>query len=272
MADSAKEAWGSGDAYERYVGRWSRLVAAEFLGWLDVESGLRWGDVGCGTGALTERILAASDPVSIVAIDRADGFIRAARERVRDPRVHFDLGDAMTLAWPANSCDATVSGLVLNFVPNPRAMAAEMLRVTRAGGTVGVYVWDYGGGMQMMRHFWDVAVQIHPHDSQHDQAERFPICHPVALETLFRELGLNSISVRAIDVATLFRDFDDYWSPFLGKQGAAPTYLAGLDADARDRIRDTLKARLPVAADGSIALTARAWAVQGKVQPNARSR
>ena len=122
--------------------------------------------------------------------------------------------------------------------------------------------------MQMMRHFWDVAVEINLHDSKLDQAERFPICQPEPLETLFRQVGLSSVSVRAIDVATIFRDFDDYWTPFLGKQGAAPIYLAGLDTGARDRIRDTLKARLAMAADGSIALTARAWAVQGKVPPN----
>lgn len=270
MTDSAKVTWGSGDAYELYVGRWSRPVAWEFLKWLNVEPGLRWGDVGCGTGVLAECILLGWGPTSIIAIDRAEGFIRAARERVEDRRVQFDLGDALALAWPANSCDATVSGLVLNFVPNPTAMATEMVRVTRPGGTVGVYVWDYGGGMQMLRHFWDATVQINPHDSKLDQAERFPICRPEPLETLFREVGLNSISVRAIDVATVFRDFDDYWTPFLGKQGAAPTYLAGLDAVARDRIRDTLKARLAAAADGSIALTARAWAVQGKVMAAAR--
>jgi len=268
MADSAKETWGSGDAYEQYVGRWSRPVAREFLEWLNVEPGLRWGDVGCGTGALAECILAGSNPTSIIAIDRAEGFIRAARERVKDPKVQFDVGDAVASAWRANSCDATLSGLVLNFVTDPQAMTTEMVRVTRPEGTVAAYVWDYGGGMQMMRHFWDVAVQINPHDSKIDEVSRFPICQPEPLETLFREVGLKSVSVRAIEVPTIFRDFEDYWTPFLGKQGPAPTYLAGLDAVARDRIRDTLKARLAAAADGSITLTARAWAVQGKVPPN----
>ncbi len=270
MADSAKETWGSGDAYDQYVGRWSRPVALEFLGWLNVEPGLMWGDMGCGTGALTECILAVSDPTSTIAIDRAEGFIHAAREKVKDPRAQFELGDALALAWPANSCDATVSGRVLNFVPNPKVMATEMVRVTRPGGTVGAYVWDYRGGMQMMRHFWDVAVQINPQDSMLDQAERFPICQPGPLEMLFREVGLNSVSVRAIDIPTVFRNFDDYWTPFLGKQGAAPTYLTGLDVVDRDRIRDTLKARLATAADGSIVLTARAWAVKGKVPINKR--
>ncbi|NPC54574.1 class I SAM-dependent methyltransferase [Caenimonas soli] len=265
MTDSAKETWGSGDAYEQWVGRWSRPVASEFLVWLDNESGLAWGDVGCGTGALTECILASRHPASIIAIDRAEGFVRAARERVKDPRAQFDVGDALALGWPDGACDATVSGLVLNFVPDPKVMAAEMVRVTRPGGTVGAYVWDYGGGMQMMRNFWDVAVQLNPQDSKLDQAERFPICQPDPLESLFREVGLNSVSVRAIDIPTVFRNFDDYWTPFLGKQGAAPTYLAGLDAAARDRIRETLKGRLASAGDGPIALTARAWAVKGEV-------
>ena len=268
MVESVKETWSSGDAYEQYVGRWSRAVAREFLGWLNVDPGLAWGDVGCGTGALAESILMRSEPTSIIAIDRAEGFIRSARERVKDPRVQFVVGDALALMWPANSCDATVSGLVLNFVSDPQAMVIEMVRVTRPGGTVGAYVWDYGGGMQMLRHFWDAAVQINPHDSKLDQAERFPICQREPLETLFRKIGLNSVSVRAIDIATVFRNFEDYWTPFLGEQGAAPTYLASLDAAARDRIRDTLKARIGTSADGSIALTARAWAVQGKVPPN----
>ncbi len=172
--------------------------------------------------------------------------------------------------------DEELSGLVLNFVSDPQAMATEMVRVTRPGGTVGAYVWDYGGGMQMLRHFWDAAVQVNPHDSKLDQAERFPTCQPEPLETLFRKICLNSVSVRAIDVATVFRNFDDYWTPFLGKQGAAPTYLAGLDDAARNRIRDTLKARIATSADRSIALTARAWAVSRSekarpARPRARS-
>ena len=265
MADGTKETWGSGDAYEQWVGRWSRPVASEFLMWLDVEAGLAWGDVGCGTGALTECILTGRHPASIIAVDRAEGFVRAARERVQDPRVRFEVGDALALGWPVGACDACVSGLVLNFVPDAKAMAAEMVRVTRPGGTVGAYVWDYGGGMQMMRHFWDVAVQLNPQDSKLDQAERFPICQPEPLESLFREVGLSAVSVRAIDIPTVFSDFDDYWTPFLGKQGAAPTYLASLEAAAGDRIRETLKARLATAGDGPIALTARAWAVKGEV-------
>lgn len=265
MDNRAKETWGSGDLYEQYVGRWSRLVAVEFLGWLNVGTGSSWGDVGCGTGVLAEGILSRADPKSILALDRAEGFIRAARERLRNGNVQFSIGNALALPWRTNICDATVSGLVLNFVPDPKAMAAEMVRVTRPGGLVAAYVWDYAGGMEMMRHFWDAAVEINPQDSRLDQAERFPICQPEPLETLFQEAGLEAVSLRAIDIVTVFRDFDDYWNPFLGKQGAAPTYLASLSSAARDRIREVLRVRLPTASNGSIRLNAQAWAVQGVV-------
>lgn len=263
MTDGVTEIWGSGDPYERWIGRWSRRVARGFLDWLVVPPGQAWGDVGCGPGALVECILAGAEPTSVVAVDRAAGFISAARARVADRRVRFAVADALALPWRSGSCDATVSGLVLNFVPDAAAMVREMTRVTRPGGRVAAYVWDYAGGMQMIRNFWDVAVQMTPHDAGLDQAERFPLCRTGPLETLFRAARLTSVSVRAIDVPTVFRDFDDYWIPFLGKQGAAPTYLASVSDATRDRIRDALKARLPTAADGSISLTARAWAARG---------
>jgi SAM-dependent methyltransferase len=265
MNEQAKETWGSGDPYERYVGRWSRAVAREFLAWLGAPSGQAWGDVGCGTGALAECILAAADPKSVFAIDRSAGFLAAAQARIDDRRVRFEQADATALPWAASSCDVTVSGLVLNFVADAAAMTSEMVRVTRPHGKVAAYVWDYSGGMQMMRHFWDVAVALNPADAALDQAERFPLCQPEPLKALFQDAGLSSIAVRAIDIPTVFRDFDDYWLPFLGRQGAAPTYLASLGDEKSAQIRDELKARLPASADGSIALTARAWAVQGTV-------
>ena len=171
----------------------------------------------------------------------------------------FEVSDATALPWPNGSCDVTVSGLVLNFVSDAGSMTREMARVTRPGGRVAAHVWDYARGMQLMQHFWDVAVQLNPNDSSLDEAKRFPLCQPEPLKLLFQETGLTSISVRSIDIPTVFRDFDDYWLPFLGKQGAAPTYLASQTEDMRDRIRKALKARLVAATDGSIAMTARAW-------------
>lgn len=265
MSDPLKETWGSGELYEQYVGRWSRMVATEFLAWLDVSPGLAWGDVGCGTGALVERVLATSQPKSVYAIDRSAGFLANACTRTRDTRAWFAVADAAALPWANHSCDAAVSGLVLNFVPNAAAMAAEMIRVTRPKGQVAAYIWDYADGMEMMRYFWDAAAQVDPQAAALDEGERFPLCRPDPLKKLFQDAGLTSLAVRAIDIPTTFRDFDDYWTPFLGKQGSAPTYLASLDPLRREQVRELLKARLISAADGSIHLSARAWAVRGVV-------
>jgi hypothetical protein len=139
-----------------------------------------------------------------------------------------------------------------------------MSRVVRAGGTVAVYVWDYADGMQVMRFFWDAAVALDHAAAELDEGRRFPLCAPSALDALFRDAGLDEVDTRAIDVPTRFRDFDDYWSPFLGGQGPAPGYAAALDDRRRTALRERLEATLPVAADGSIPLTARAWAVRGR--------
>lgn len=204
-------------------------------------------------------------PKSVAGVDRAEGFVAAARRNVTDPRASFETADATVLPWGKTAFDAAVSGLVLNFVLDHKAMSREMARVTKPGGKVALYVWDYGRGMEMMRYFWDAAIEVSPHDSKLDQAERFPICQPEPLRALFRDIGLRSVSCRAIDIPTVFRDFEDFWSPFLGKQGAAPTYLASVDDATRERIRALLKSRLVPLLDGKIALTARAWAVQGIV-------
>jgi trans-aconitate methyltransferase len=256
------EAWDSGHAYEQYVGRWSRKVAVEFLRWLDPEPGLQWADVGCGTGALSAAILETCQPSAIHGIDASEGFVSRARQEIRDARVRFETGDAAALPWPSAARDVTVSGLVLNFVRDHEAMAREMARVTRAGGRVAAYVWDYAGDMQMMRHFWDAAIAVSPADARLDQAERFPLCQPEPLRALFERTGIARVAVRAIDIATVFRDFDDYWHPFLGRTGAAPTYLAGVGDDVQERIRGQLQSRL-ASQGGPIQLTARAWAVQG---------
>ena len=133
----------------------------------------------------------------------------------------------------------------------------------RPGGTVGAYVWDYGDGMQMMRQFWDAARTVDPAAERWDQGQRFSICRPGALARLFENAGLRNVESRAIVVPTRFRDFDDFWEPFLGGQGGAPAYCAALPDAARDKLRQTLSERLPIESDGSIALTARAWAAKG---------
>ncbi len=265
MGDVPQDRWGDAEAYERYVGRWSRSVAREFLGWLEVPVDRAWVDVGCGTGALSSRILAACAPARVVGIDRAAGFVGAARDRIGEERARFEVGDATALPLEAATFDAAVSGLVMNFVPDHAAMLREMIRVTKAGGTVAAYVWDYAQGMAMMRVFWDAALAVRPQDAHLDESRRFPLCRPEALSALWQAHGLREVQARAIDIPTVFRDFEDYWTPFLGGQGAAPTYLAAAGEEVREQIRARVQGRLSPDETGAIALSARAWAVRGTV-------
>ena len=254
--------WAAGDRYEPYVGRWSRRVAPEFLAWLAIPAGKRWLDVGCGTGALSQTILASAQPAEVAGVDPSEGFLAFARTRA--PQAEFRVGDAQALPFEDDSFDAAVSGLVLNFVPDPAKAAAEMRRVVRPGGTAAAYVWDYAGEMQLMRQFWDAAAAVDPAARALDEGPRFPLCQPDALRALWTAAGLQDIEVRTIDVPTVFKDFDDYWSPFLGGQGPAPTYCMSLPEDHRARLRRHLHDTLPFEADGSIHLIARAFAVRGR--------
>jgi SAM-dependent methyltransferase len=264
VADRRPDVWAAGDAYEPYVGRWSRLVAREFLAWLALGPDLRWLDVGCGTGALTQTILAQANPREVIGIDPSEGFIAYARDRTRDPRAAFKTADARGLAAAdAGLFDVAVAGLVLNFIPAPAAALTAMARAVRPGGTVACYVWDYAEGMQMMRAFWDAAVALDPGARELDEGRRFPLCRPEPLRALFDEAGLQRTQVRAIDVPTVFTSFDDYWSPFLGGQGPAPTYCMALSEDRRRQLRDRIRAALPVAPDGSIPMSARAFTIRG---------
>jgi SAM-dependent methyltransferase len=256
--------WTGGADYDAYVGRWSRPVAAAFVDWLSVGPGRDWVDVGCGTGALSTAILDTAGPASVVGIDPSADFVRAAAARIADPRAGFVVGSAGAIPLDTAAADAVVSGLVLNFIPDPGAGLAEMVRVTRPTGTVAAYVWDYAGGMELIRRFWDAAVALDPAAREVDEGTRFPICAPGPLQRTFESAGLAGVEVRPIDVPTEFRDFDDYWRPFLSGVGPAPGYAVALTAPHREALRARLEATLPRRPDGRIALVARAWAVRGR--------
>jgi SAM-dependent methyltransferase len=214
---------------------------------------------------LTQTILDHANPKSVTGVDRSPGFIEYATARVRGERARFEVGDAQSLPLESGSVDAAVTGLVLNFVPQPERAVAEMARVVRGGGVAAAYVWDYAGKMELMRYFWDAVVASDAAARDLDEGRRFPLCQPEPLAALFAQAGLHDAEVRAIDVATDFRDFDDYWSPFEGGQGPAPGYAMALDEARRNALRDRIRASLPLADDGSIHLVARAWAVRGRV-------
>lgn len=258
-----KAVWASGAAYEPYVGRWSRLVAREFVEWLNIPPSARWLDVGCGTGALAQTILAQANPAEVHGIDPSDGYLALARDQLRDERVRFDVGDARNLPLESDDYDVVVSGLVLNFIPDIQAGISETVRVARPGGAVAAYVWDYTGKMELMRYFWDAAVELKPEDRERDEGRRFPICQPKPLKKLFQGAGLRNVEVRSLGVPTHFRDFDDYWTPFLGGQFPAPDYARSLSEEGRAALRDRIREALPNDDDGSIKLIARAWGVRG---------
>jgi SAM-dependent methyltransferase len=191
MAEASRhDAWQAGDRYDAYMGRWSRLVAPQYLDWLGAPHGMDWLDVGCGTGALSATILARSNPKSLIAIDPSDGFIATAKAAADDPRAQFKVGDAQALPLETAGRDVAVSGLVLNFVPDRLKALEEMKRVVRSGGTVGFYVWDYpGGGLEFVRAFWTAATALDQPAADLTEDRRFPFCTLDALAGLARSAG-----------------------------------------------------------------------------------
>lgn len=265
MAAERRDTWAAGRPYELYMGRWSRLVAKDFLVWLKMPPNLDWLDVGCGTGALSEVILQYAKPRSVKGVDPSMAFVEHAKAHITDPRVTFEVADAQSLPLGSARFDSAVAGLVLNFVPNPSLAVREMARVVRPGGIVAAYVWDYADKMEFIRYFWDAATELDPAAFELDEGRRFPLCQPNRLTELFTQAGLRGVQAISINVPTRFRDFDDYWTPFLGGQGPAPGYVLSLTVERREALREHIRVKLPTAQDGSIDLIARAWAVRGQV-------
>jgi SAM-dependent methyltransferase len=259
------DAWQAGDSYDIYMGRWSRRIAPRFLDGLGIPAGLDWLEVGCGTGALSAAILAGTEPKSLVCVELSEGFLARARDNVPDRRAEFRQGDAQALPLETASRDVAVSALMLNFVPDREQALREMKRALRPGGTVAFYVWDYpGGGVEFMRAFWTAAVALDPAARDLTEDRRFPFCTPEGLTALVGRAGLAAAECAVIEAPAVFRDFEDFWRPFTLGAGPAPGYCMSLAPEARERLRLRLEASLPQAADGSIPMKLRAWAVRAR--------
>jgi ubiquinone/menaquinone biosynthesis C-methylase UbiE len=263
MDPAEPDLWAGGAAYEGYIGRWSRPVARAFLAWLGLPPGAGWLDVGCGTGALSQVILETARPRLVHGVDFSRQYLAFARGQLKD-RLGLFCASAVALGLQVGAYDAVVSGLALNFFPDPAAALGEMARAARPGAVVAAYVWDYAADMQLIRFFWDAAAALDPRAVEADEGRRFPLCQPAALRQLFEAAGLAEVTLQKIVIPTAFANFDDYWVPFLSGQGPAPGYVRTLGETERVQLRQRLRAVLPTQPDGAIALTAGAWAVRGQ--------
>jgi SAM-dependent methyltransferase len=253
------------EAYERFMGRWSRQLAPLFVTFADLRDARAVLDVGSGTGALAAAVAVAAPAAQIVGIDPSTSYIAYARARVPENRVRFTVGDAQQLQFANASFDRVVSLLVLNFIPDPAKALTEMIRVTRPGGVVAAAVWDYPDRMQMLRVFWDEAVALDQAVATRDE-RNMRFSRSGELGAFWRAHGLLEVHEQALTIETRFASFDDYWAPFLGGQGPAGAYAMGLSEGDRAALRASLLRRLSNGdASQPIVLEARAWGVKGVV-------
>ena len=265
----AHDVWATGAGYQAYVGRWSRLVAREFLGWLGVPPTSRLAGRRLRHGRARRGDRRARSTARGAGGRSLRGVRRARPRAPRDgPRIAFQVGDAQALPVADGGFDAVVSGLVLNFVPEPARMVAEMARAGAAGEhdrsvRVGLRrphgAHAAASGTQRRR-----STRRRPRSTKRSVSRA---ARPRHWRRCSPRRACPGVATRAIDVPTRFRDFDDYWSPFLAGQGPAPAYAMSLPEDRRIALREGIRSTLPIATDGSIALTARAWAVRGSTSP-----
>lgn len=263
MTHSEFDAWSAGQSYEHYMGRWSRKIAARFVDWVEAPREADWLEFGCGTGALTQAVLSAADPRSILSTDQSADFVAHAEAQIKDDRVTFQVANAARLPCPDASVDTVTSALVLNFIPERQAAFAEMRRILRPGGVVALYVWGYpGGGMGFIDAFWKAAAEIDPDALELDESARFPFCNEEGLTELCRAAGTSDTEITAIEVETRIPDFDAFWHPFTLGAGPAPGYVKSLPEERQQQLKDHLAGKL--GNGGPVVLPARAWAVKAR--------
>jgi SAM-dependent methyltransferase len=228
--------------YEHQMGRWSRLLAPQLLAYAGLQAGSCVLDLGCGTGSLTRAVLdRIGEAGCVVGVDISAPFIEHARANVTDERASFDVQDATQLSFASGEFDASVSLLVLNFIPDARTAVAEMLRVTRSGGVIAAATWDVGGGLVLTRIFYDTAAALDPEATAvRARGQSAPLTHEGELGAAFREAGAREVEETDLMVRMRFTNFDDYYSSFLTGQSPPGAYLVGLDEERRARLRAAL--------------------------------
>jgi SAM-dependent methyltransferase len=258
--------FGNAEAYERFMGRWSRAVAPLLADFSSVPDNGRVLDVGSGTGSLAFAIAERKPRCRVLGIDPSTEYIAYANSRNPFPdRVGFEVGDAQELHFPASAFEASVSLLVFNFIPDRSKALGETRRVTKAGGRISAAIWDDGAGMRMLRVFWDAAVSLDARAEQLDE-KHMPLCRPGELASAWKQAGLENVHEQPLDITMRFESFADYWDAFLLGQGPAGAYVHSLDRGQVEALRGEVRRRLFLsAADVAFVLPARVWSVRGTV-------
>jgi ubiquinone/menaquinone biosynthesis C-methylase UbiE len=251
---------GSADAYDRFVGRYGRRLAATTLERAGVTSGQRILDVGCGPGPLAAQAAALVGVRNVSAVDPSQSFVDACRERL--PEADVRVAAAESLPFADEEFDAVFAQLVVPFMTDAPAGAAEMARVAKPGGVVAATAWDYAGGMELLRAFWDAAAAVDPEGGQLDEGIKLGYAQPRPLSGLWSGAGLEDVDVSELVVEASYDDYDDLWTPFLAGIGPAGSYAVAQPPDRQEQLREQLRAELG-APEGPFTLSARAWHVTG---------
>ncbi len=254
------------EAYERFMGRWSRLVARLLVDFTGIPNTGDVLDVGSGTGSLAFAIAQRKARVRVFGIDPSREYVAYANNRNAFPgRASFQVGDAQELTFTDAAFRSSLSLLVFNFIPDPAKALREVRRVTQSGGRISAAVWDYGEGMEMLRAFWDAAVSLGPKAEPLDE-KHMPLCRKGELSQLWKQGALEDVHEQPLSIATKFRSFADYWDPFLLGQGPAGAYVRTLPENQLQTLREALKRRLSISDERkAFTLSARVWAVRGTV-------
>jgi SAM-dependent methyltransferase len=255
----------AGASYERFMGRWSRLLAPGFIAFAGIKNGDRVLDVGTGIGSIAAAVEAGMPASEIAGVDPSPGFIAYAQNAAKSARLRFEVGDAQALTFEDASFDHTLSALVMNFIPDHNKAIAQMRRVTRSGGTISASVWDYDAGMQMLRFFWDEAVALDPTVEPKDE-RHMKLSRQGQLGDLWRHAGLTNIKEEPLSIDQAFTSFNDYWEPFTKGAGPGGAFVVSLSEDRRAELEARMRMRLlGDRPDGPFTLTAKAWCVRGDV-------
>jgi SAM-dependent methyltransferase len=247
------------DAYEQFMGRYSRLLAPEFVRAARVTGAHRVLDVGCGTGALTCFLADLVGPDRVAAADPSEPFVEACRQQV--PGADVRTGPAEALPFENGTFDRSLAQLVFHFVADPAKAVSEMARVTRDGGRVGACVWDMTGGMTLLTTYWEAAREV---DASAPGERKLFGVESGQLAELWQDAGLREVEHGALTVSSRYRDFDELWQSFLGGVGPAGAHAASLDEERREAVREAFHRRVG-SPDGPFELSAAAWYAVGSV-------